>query len=75
MKQVMNLSGDMVNKKPEPGSIWTAEKDHLRWLYIAQDGNHAVKITIRKETGKVIDIDLEGYIDRGDCREISIAEN
>ena len=71
MKTVMNLSGRLVQQKPEPGSLWTHEESHLRWLYIAQDGNHAVKITIRKDTGKVVQVDLEGYI-HGECWELKL---
>lgn len=71
MKQVMNPSGEMVEVKPEPGSLWISEQEQLRWLYIAQDGNRAVRITIRRETGKVVAVDLEGYI-HGKCREVKL---
>jgi len=66
---VQDLSGNIVRKVAEPGSVWTDEADQLKWIYIAQEGNHAVRITIRKSTGCVIGIDLEGWIGK-DCQEL-----
>jgi hypothetical protein len=60
---------DTATETPKPGSLWIKEASQLRWLYIAQDGNHAIKITIRKDTGKVLQIDLEGYI-HGELQEV-----
>jgi hypothetical protein len=60
-------------KPPKPGSLWIKEESALRWLYIAQEGNHAIRITIRKDTGKVIQVDLEGFI-HGNIRELKIGD-
>ena len=57
------------NPTPEPGSVWTREAESLKWIYIAQDGHRAIRIRTRKSTGKVMNIDMEGWIGV-ECREM-----
>lgn len=60
-------------REPEPGSLWIYEKEHIRWIYIAQDGTKAISIAIRRSTGQVLKVDLDAYI-HNECLEIIIKE-
>lgn len=71
---IQTLGGETVTRSPEPGEVWVGDSESLTNLYIAQEGRKAIRITLRKSTGKVIQIDMEGWITQ-DCKPFAEASH